>query len=371
VTNVVVAGRPAYELLLTLTAFGTPHRVDSYELGGAWFASVEERLGTADTDAIRRLNAGCEHVYVRLFGLAHDLPHPGSAADLVAAIAALPADDLRLMLLGYYSKRTRRRASPELIRAAAGGDAAAERSFIAATVDGPDCEQALGGLLGRSADDLQAEVVGVLRLWIEGVFDDHMEAVGPLLEREVDRLRRRATELPQDAFLEEASGGATIVAEPGTETFEVFPHWALRPWNVFWEHGTSQILGVAVPAQHASADPDDPPERLVSLAKALGDERRLRVLRRLTVGSYTLQELADHFAIPKTTLLHHLVILRAAGIVRIGPGTAGRYSLRPEMPLELGRLLESYLPVVLRDRSSAGEVQDAAVSFRPRSKSQP
>ena len=115
---------------------------------------------------------------------------------------------------------------------------------------------------------------------------------------------------------------------------------------VFWEHGTAQIIGVAVPPERATTDPEEPPERLVALAKALGDERRLRVLRRLTNGSFTLQELADHFEMPKTTLLHHLVILRAAGIVRVGPGTAGRYSLRPDVPIELARLLQVYLPIV-------------------------
>jgi DNA-binding transcriptional ArsR family regulator len=348
--DLVIAARPAYEFLLTLTAFATPERVESYEVGRSWFEDLEGRLGPADVARVRELNAGCEHVFVRLLSLAHDLPAPGSAAALIGAIAGLPSADLRLTLLGYFSKRTRRRAAPELILAAAGRDPTAERSFITATADGPDCERALTGLLARSADDLRAALLGILETWRDLVFADHIAMVEPILLREVDRLRQRSAELSQDRFLEEATGGATIVAEPGTETIELFPHWALRPWDVFWEHGTSQIVGVAVRPEHASADPDEPPERLISLAKALGDERRLRVLRRLSTGSYSLQELADHFAIPKTTLLHHLVILRAAGIVRIGPGNAGRYSLRPEMPRELQRLLEAYLPTVPRDR---------------------
>ena len=344
--DIVIGGRPAYELLLTITAFATPHRVDSYAVGPAWFDTAERRLGEEGAAAIREINAGCEHVFVRLFGLAHDLPSPAAAVDFVAAIRAMDPADLRLMLLGYYSKRTRRRATPDLILAAAAGDPAAQRSFVTATADGPDCERALGRLLARSADELQAEIVGTLTTWVDRVFGDHMVTVGPVLEAEADRLRRRAVEVPLDAFLEEATGGATVVAEPGTETIELFPHWALRPWNVFWEHGTSQIIGVAVPPERATTDPEEPPERLVALAKALGDERRLRVLRRLTNGSFTLQELADHFEMPKTTLLHHLVILRAAGIVRVGPGTGGRYSLRPDVPHELGRLLEAYLPIV-------------------------
>ena len=350
--DLAIAARPAYEFLLSVTAFVTPHRVDSYEIGPSWFADAEAALGAADTEALRALTSGCEHVLLRLLSVAHDLPAPGGPSDLLARLDAMSGDDLRLTLLGYYSRRTRRRATPETILAAASGDPDAQRSFVTSTADGPDCEAALKSLLGRPPDDLRAAVLEALATWQDRVFAAQMAAIGPILEREVDRLRHRAIELDQDQFLEEATNGASIVAEPGTETIELFPQWSLRPWNVLWEHGSSQIVGVPVPAEHASADPDDPPDRLVSLAKALGDERRLRILRRLSVGSYTLQELADHFAIPKTTLLHHLVMLRAAGIVRVGPGTAGRYSLRPEVPRELQRLLESYLPVVPPDRRS-------------------
>lgn len=344
--NVRIDHRDAYEFLLTVTAYSTPYRVDSYDVGPTWFERVDAAVGDDDRATIRDLTGGCEHVFLRLLGLAHDLGAPGTSAQLLAAIADLDAADLRLTLLGYYSKRTRRRVSPEVIFGAANGEPAAARTFLADAPDGPECVTALTGLLSADPTELRDQVLGALRGWDASVFSDHIATVEPLLEREVDRLRRRVHELPERDFLVETTNGAEIVAEPGTEAIELFPQWILRPWNVFWEHGTSQIIGVPIPPLHASANPDDPPDRLVSLAKALGDERRLRILRRLTVGSYTLQELADHFEIPKSTLLHHLVILRSAGIVRVGPGQMGKYSLRAEMPLELHRLLDGYLPPV-------------------------
>jgi DNA-binding transcriptional ArsR family regulator len=340
--------RDAYEFILTLTAYATPYRVDSYDVGPAWFERVDGVAGASDRTAIRELTAGCEHILVRLFGLAHDLAAPGSSAQLLAAIAVLEPADLRLSLLGYYSKRIRRRVSPEVVQAAASGDSAAARTFLADAPDGPECVTALTGLLSADPSALRDRLLQALRGWDESVFRDHIAAVAPLLERDVDRLRRRATEVTERDFLFEATNGAEVIAEPGIDVIELYPHWVLRPWNVFWEHGTTQMIGVPIPAQHASANPDDPPDRLVGLAKALGDERRLRILRRLTAGSYSLQELADHFGIPKTTLLHHLVILRSAGVVRVGPGTSPKYSLRAEMPLELHRLLDGYLPPISR-----------------------
>lgn len=346
--DLAIAGRESYELVLTLTAFVTPDRVDSYEIGEDWFSATKASLGEVGTARIRSF-AGCEHVVIRLLSVARDLPSPGGADGLVARLADMSADDVRLTLLGYFSRRTRRRVAADLIEAAARGDRDAQRRFATTAADGPECETALRSLLGRRSDDVKTELLELLATWRTHVFDGYIATVGPILEREVDRLRQRSASLSVDGFLEEVTRGATIVAEPGTDVIEVYPQWALRPWNVFWEHGTAQIIGVAVPTEHAAADPDDPPDRLVALARALGDERRLRILRRLTVGSYTLQELADHFAIPKTTLLHHLVILRAAGIVRVGPGQAGRYTLRSEVPREVQRLLEAYLPVVRPD----------------------
>lgn len=345
-----IDSRDAYEFLLTLTAYATPYRVDSYDVGEAWFERVDGLVAPSDRETLRALTEACEHVLIRLFGLARDLPAPGSSEQLLEALAALEPDDLRLTLLGFYSRRTRRRIAPDVILAAAKGDRAAERAFLSAAPDGPECVRALTGLLTADPTALRDSMVVAMRGWDRTVFREHISLVGPLIEMEVDRLRRRAEELDEHDFLVEATNGSEVITEHGMESIELFPHWALRPWNVFWEHGTAQMIGVPIPAEHASVNPEDPPDRLVSLAKALGDERRLRILRRLTAGPASLQELADHFDTPKTTLLHHLVILRTAGIVRLGPGTSPRYSLRTEMPLELHRLLDGYLPAVPRSR---------------------
>lgn len=353
-TTVRIDPRPAYELVLTLVAFSTPHRVDSYAVGPGWFAETDKRAGHELRERVHRLAGGCDHILTRLLGVAVQLAPPGSPDGLIAALAAMPPSEVRLTLLGYYAKRARRRVASGTFEAAAAGEPDATRALIEGLSDGPECERALARVL--AVDDAQAAdlVVGVVRDWTEAVFRAHWDWVGPLLEREADRLRARAVDLPVDAFLDEVTRGADVVPGPGLDEIEVFPTWVLRPWNVFWEHDASLLLGVPVPDEHLSADPDAPPERLVELAKALGDERRLRILRRLTVDSYSLQELADHFAIPKTTLLHHLVILRSAGIVRVGPGASGKYSLRTGMPLELHRLLDRYLPAVRRAPLPAG-----------------
>lgn len=349
-----VTTRPAYELILSLVAFSTPSRVDSYAVGASWFADVDARLDAPLRDRIERLSNRCEHILIRLFDVAIDLSPTAPAEDFIAAVEALDPSRLRLTLLGYYARRSRRRVDPAIILAAAEGDGTAARRLIEGNSDGPECERALSNVLSMDGATIAELIVSTLRQWRDRVFDDLWAQVSPSLEREAERLRGRSRELGLDAFLDEATNGSEVAVAADIDEIEVFPTWVLRPWNVFWERGTTQVIGVAARDEDANGDPDAPPQRLVQLARALGDERRLRVLRRLTTGNYTLQELSEHFGIPKTTLLHHLVILRSVGIVRVGPGTNGRYSLRADMPMELHRLLDGYLPAVTRGASGGG-----------------
>jgi DNA-binding transcriptional ArsR family regulator len=344
-----VNAKPAYELLLTLVAYVTPGRVDSYAAGAEWFAEVDERLDEPTRDAVHRLFAGCEHLPIRLLDVARRLPAPGNAEALIEEVAALDPRTVRLTLIGYHAKRSRQRVAPAVILAAAEGDAAAGLSVVENVAEGPECERALAGVLAMNDREAADLLVSLLRAWNERVFAPHLAHVGPLLEREADRLRGRSRELTTEEFLSEAANGADVVPAPDIEEIEVFPTWVLRPWDVFWEQDETMLLGVGIPDREPSDDPDAPPERLVRLARALGDERRLRILRRLLAETYTLQELAEHFETPKTTLLHHLVILRSAGIVRVGPGPQGRYSLRPGVARELYRLLDDYLPLLPSD----------------------
>ena len=81
---------------------------------------------------------------------------------------------------------------------------------------------------------------------------------------------------------------------------------------------------------------------ILRLSKALGDESRLRALRRLAESPCTLQELADHVGLSKSTMHHHLAVLRSAGLLRMR-FKEKRYSLRTGPLAEMSGLLGDYL----------------------------
>ncbi len=71
---------------------------------------------------------------------------------------------------------------------------------------------------------------------------------------------------------------------------------------------------------------------LRDLGRALGDDTRMRLLQLFRGGERSLPELCDILGAPRTTLLHHLALLRGAGLVDLSvtAGEANVYRLRPE-----------------------------------------
>ncbi|MBS4174671.1 winged helix-turn-helix transcriptional regulator [Bacillus sp. FJAT-49736] len=82
------------------------------------------------------------------------------------------------------------------------------------------------------------------------------------------------------------------------------------------------------PVANESIYPNDrytPNCLLVLKHKALGDEARLRMIKLLYEGDRTLQEITEHLDIGKSTIHHHLKILRSARLIEI---IQSKYSLK-------------------------------------------
>jgi DNA-binding transcriptional ArsR family regulator len=65
-------------------------------------------------------------------------------------------------------------------------------------------------------------------------------------------------------------------------------------------------------------------------------------------------ELAEMFGVAKTTMHHHMIILRSAGLVSVGVGQK-RYRLRQEALPDVGGLLSGYLGAPAAGSPKPGE----------------
>ena len=340
---VAVDASPAFEFLTTLVVASETETREHYEVGAAWFS----RLDNALSDELRaEIDAwGSGSLWPRMYGFVLDCPAPRDVAALIEYLEELDASDVRLRLLGYGVRAVRRRATPQTILDAANGDAAAQRRLLgAADPEEADEPRALRVVLDWTPAQTKQRVLALFRRWNEELFREWDAETRGAVGRAAERMRGWIDALGPDDAIERATGGIQFVAEPGIRLVVLAPSVVVRPYVRYDEQRTSAILVVPVDDESMGAEVEAPPARLVRLSKAFADERRLRILKRLTVDDYTLQELAEHFEIPKSTMLHHLVILRSAGVVRLkGSPTAVRYSLRDGAVFDQATMLEAYL----------------------------
>ena len=340
---VTIEVSPAYELLESLVTAVDTGESETYEIGPEWIAEARRRAGDELLGRIGAVSRGDSDTFIHLVGLAYDTPAPRDIPRFLAHLRETDADEILLHLVQFYARDVRRLTPPDVIRAAVGGDAGARDEFI--RTSHPDWEPwtaYLRAILDADREALKAELIDVLELWADRVFKPELPTIMPILERDAEAKRDLARDLPMDRFVTTATNGVEFAPRPGIAQVVMIPSFVNRPLVSYLELGEVLLIIYPVADESISADTDTPPLRLVRLSKALGDEKRLRILRALADGEKTLMELAEMFGVAKTTMHHHMIVLRSAGLISVGVGSK-RYRLRHETVPDVGALLSGYL----------------------------
>lgn len=230
-------------------------------------------------------------------------------------------------LVGATIRPFRRATAPETMEAAVDGDGSARRAFLRSSFpDHPTWPAALKGLLSLSSTDAKALLLEVVGDWHEPVFVHEGPALMAVAERDAAEKRALAPTMTGTALIDAATRGWDYVPERGVTNVILAPSVVQRPWVTTCDHGDTRIFCYSVADESFGAAGGDPPAFLVRRLKALGDSRRLLILHRLRAERRSLHELAIEFSMPKTTLHHHLAVLRAAGFIRLRDEASRQYS---------------------------------------------
>ncbi len=197
------------------------------------------------------------------------------------------------------------------------------------------------------ADEVDERLVSILRKIHERAGDE-FEAFGPKQKHTIEIVRFLKRRMALDRLVETVTNGVVYKSEAGVREVVLVPSGLLRPWNLLFLFGSDRYIVHPISEESIDADADKPPSWMIDLFKALGDERRLRLLRHLNeVGGASLGELAEHLDLAKSTTHHHLRTLRAAGLVRARLHSdhkeESRYELREELLPDLVSLVSEYL----------------------------
>jgi DNA-binding transcriptional ArsR family regulator len=324
----------ALECLIGLSTLTAHDRVVDAE---TWVPALEDCSADLRLE-ISRVGRCSGKLWLHLLDLAE-----GDVADLLARVRLLDALELRRYLVGVYVPTWRDLVGGATLERAATGDQTAVKKLLAhRRYYGGEAAEALSVVLPLSPAQTKRRVLGILHRFAAEVFERLGRGVVAELERDAERVESLARTLSPEDVISAATGGYDYRPEPEFSRVVLVPHAAARPWLLLCQHGDARIIGYPLP----TANEPSLEEEGVRLGRALGDEQRMRILRRLVAGDASLAELADSVGIAKSTAHHHLALLREAGLVSLH-GNARRYwySLRPGVAGESAVLVAELLSV--------------------------
>ncbi len=293
----------AYELIVSLSAYVATREHKTLEIGERWVKDVRAHIT------------------------------PALAADLAASRELPLLKDLAILVWQCPGERD----APSFLRWLA-GLSPGQLYELVAPYTSPE-SMALLRDLGAQRDQL----AHLLQVWDAQYFHAANKAILDGLAADAVAKRALLTVVAPDALAEAATGGVYLAPIADVDVVVLVPQYHYRPWNLYGLHGRVRLN--LYPADALPPAPGAPPPSLLRLTRALADESRLRILRFLATTPRGFTDVVRDSGLAKSTVHHHLVALRAAGLVRVhddgnGPVT---YSLRPRALQELGERLGSYL----------------------------
>ena len=328
-----------YELVLGLRMLVDREDATSYAVGTGWFEQVRCQVRGRVLDAIERYSGGHEITFGYLLALASDAPAPRDAAAFLSTLESASPLELRRLLLGRRLRTYRGSVRDETIDAAATGEGDAIDALLSGCLEWQ--RAAYEHVLSVEPEEAKGLLLEACAGWYEAVLAPVERATNRALRSSARAATGLAERLAIEDLVDALTRGVRYVPEPGIERVLLVPHVVSRPWAIFTEAGSTKIACYGVAEEHISGD--KPPDPLVAAYKALGDETRLRILKRLSNGPATLHELTELMGLAKSTVHGHLLVLRTGGLVVTDLSKKAGYGLRRETIAQSAALLDSYL----------------------------
>lgn len=342
--RISVDSSPLYDLLLVMwSVFGADDKAESHSVGKDWFENFRKRL-SPETLAVATKAAAFGELWVALLPIVETAPD----RSIDAAIDWLEAVDplwLRETLLSEKFCDV----TPEVRVAAARGEEGAVATILAEAstmkMDENFC-RSLESFLELPATDVIPPLVEAMRRVRSEAFSEYEE------EWAAAQARDAAARQPLidgsssiKDLIESITNGIAYDIPQGVRRLVFIPSVSLRPWTLITDHEDALLVCYPVAEEHLVVDPEAPPASLLAVYKALGDDKRMRLLRKLSDGPATLAELTEHVGMAKSTVFHHMAVLRAAGLVRVlfVDGQVSTYGLRLDAVPDHANLLTQYL----------------------------
>ncbi len=329
--NIIWTSGTAYDFFISLYAL---HHATDFGLRPAWAAGVRQRLSAPRREFLEEIS---EFTTVPLVWI-NSLPEPRDASTALSALAELePAACFAAVTLPWDLPNEIRIILENI--ASRGKWTSEEKEALSAFYNekAKDWKPSqLDALLKAwvSPAEYGKKLMAALQEYHEVYFTEEETRLLPALEAGLERGQELATRLSPDALVEELSHGVQFEQIGTAQELTLAPSYWSTPFvfSAVLETGKTLIVFGCRPEVESVAPGSDAPDSLMNALKALADPTRLRVLRYLAHGPQSPSELARLLRLRPPTVIHHLRLLRLAGLVTVRVDEQGerRYAARLE-----------------------------------------
>ncbi|WP_026907985.1 ArsR/SmtB family transcription factor [Paucisalibacillus globulus] len=322
-----------WECALGIAAITNTPIINTLEKPLEYWNTIKENLSTAllkELDYVEKNNT-----WKTLLQLLHKKKF-NDLTEFSTYIHELPESDLKFISLPFIGHEFQ-----ELRNNAALGNVSAITEMKNKTKDNPFFPQYIDYICTVNLSYLREHLINVMGGWYEAVIKKDSEELSIMLRTDFEMKKNMLEKLDPEALVEWATGGVSYKPEPSVSKVLLIPQYIYRPWNIEADIEDTKVF--YYPISNESISPEDrymPNNFLVLKYKALGDEARMKIVKLLFEQERTLQEITDRVKLGKSTVHHHLKILRSAKLVEI---VDSKYSLKKLTIRFLAEELNLYL----------------------------
>lgn len=322
-----------WEAALGIAAFTHKPILSSLEKPLDYWPSQSNYLSTNTLEMLQAVERN--NTWKALLQLLHH-HHVKELSEFTSYIMSLSEQDLKYICLPFVSSQYQ-----ELRQAAASGEKSAMEELKNLTADNPFFPNYIDFICKVNGNHLKDHLTQVIEAWYEEVIEKHCDKIHAILRTDFEAKKQMAEKMTPEKLVEWATGGVNYIPEPQVTRVLLIPQYIYRPWNIEADIEDTKVF--YYPVANESITPTDrytPNHFLVLKYKALGDEVRLKIVKLLFEGERTLQDITKHLEMGKSTIHHHLKILRSAKIVEI---IDSKYTLKKNATNMLDKELDMYL----------------------------
>jgi DNA-binding transcriptional ArsR family regulator len=326
----------AYDLMMSLEVL---HNPEDFGLRASWAAGVRSRVPARERAV---LEDSLKLVYVPITWL-HKLPETKDAATALWALRQVPPEG-RLSVLTCCEEPT---SEYDQILARVADKRAWDESDLEQILNIYKGKRDKSGKKGHSKKDAEKVLdwwsrpgefgelyLKALQSYYQEFFAEEERRIKPALQNSVERSQELAEKTHLPELIETLSQGVQLFVDPEVTELIFAPSYWITPLIIYSPITPQQMLLMygARPADASLVPGEVVPDALLRALKALAEPTRLKIIRYLSQEPLSPAQLARRLRLRPPTVIHHLEVLRLAGLVRLNLEVPGerKYAARIE-----------------------------------------